>query len=1010
MKKKIWITSILATLCITAAVGGVALAKQEPIVTYAAEWQVGEIEKSYLYGASFEVPDAEVVINGKTVKAAATVTYPDGLTTTADNVQLNQAGVYTVTYRAVVDGTHYVEHKEFSVVNRSYLVQDEKSSATYGKYTQYDANSEGLLVRLAPDDTLTFSQLIDFDELKPTDKIIEFFITPDARGAYDFKRLIITLTDPTDASKYLRYEVSRYTAEDRGVNTSYVTAGGDGQNQVGCENGNYRVNALGSPIQFTFIAGMHKNNGWTGEIVERIPDLDKCSITYNHETMEAQVLGKHIGNLNDIEHFGSVWGGLPSGKAILTVHAEEYATATANFCITRVFGVDLKQESFMEGDAPEITVSMAEDEMPQGQVGYGYPIPEATAFDYYSGVCDVKYSVYRDYAGKQPVSVGVVDNVFTPTVAGWHTIVYTATDALGNEETVERNVYVSSDLGDIDITLPQEPVTEARLGEWVPVALATYTGDCGIADMKITVTNGNETKEITDGFLPEIAGEWKVTYTVTDYIGRSATASYTVNATAHDDYILLDDVVLPQIYVSDSEYKLPEIYAKSYSTGKAEEVLCDVVVTDKNGAKTYKAGETFVPSVEENGDKVTVSYQYNGEELATKEVPAVLVMGTGKIIAQNYLYGEDVTTALKDENDEFYKNGVAVFAKEDSEVCGWTFATPQLIDNFNVLFQGIEGRANFNGLKLTLTDSLNAKEEICVTLTVKKEVTTMTVGEMSAEVSGVSLTGSDQYTISYSEGKFTVGSISLTADKTTSGEAFTGFSSNLAYVKVEMLKAKKDAGYLVLAVCGANLSRRNLDTFAPNFKILGDFGGNQSLNTVYEIYPAIANDVFAPNTALSLTVLAPDGSVVTDNNGLKLENVATNQSYFITLSQYGQYQAVYTVEEEDWVVKNALLLQESVFVIDEAAPQLKFINATQTTAKVGDVIVIPDFVFQDNITANENIRVVRGVFNPYGRLSYFKENENAIKCSYAGEYTFIVLVMDEFGNAVSVQHTVTVTE
>ena len=88
---------------------------------------------------------------------------------------------------------------------------------------------------------------------------------------------------------------------------------------------------------------------------------------------------------------------------------------------------------------------------------------------------------------------------------------------------------------------------------------------------------------------------------------------------------------------------------------------------------------------------------------------------------------------------------------------------------------------------------------------------------------------------------------------------------------------------------------------------------------------------------------------------------------------------------------------------------MKFVNATQTTAKVGEIITMPKYIFQDNITANENITIVSSVINPYGRVYYFGAGQNAIKCLYAGEYRFIVMVMDEQGNMAYATHTVTVT-
>ena len=168
------------------------------------------------------MPAASVEVNGVTVAATASVTYPNGLTVTGENVKLNQAGIYTVTYRAVVDGTHCVEQKTFSVEDKAYFVQSEESSVEYGKYTAFGSNTTGLKVRLARGDSLTFSKLMDFDKLKSTDSIFELFVTPNARGIYDFSRLIVMLSDPTDSSKYLRIQLRKYGSDTNGLSISYV--------------------------------------------------------------------------------------------------------------------------------------------------------------------------------------------------------------------------------------------------------------------------------------------------------------------------------------------------------------------------------------------------------------------------------------------------------------------------------------------------------------------------------------------------------------------------------------------------------------------------------------------------------------------------------------------------------------------------------------------------------------------------------------------------------------------
>ncbi len=1018
MKKKLWITSLLAALSISAAAGGIALANQQQDVidTEAAEiWTGGDIQQGDCsFGSWFDVPTAEVEVKGQKVAATATVTYPDGTTVVGDKIALNQPGIYTITYRAQVGTTHCVEEKTFLVGNKGYTFQNEKSSAEYGKYTQFGANSTGLKVRMAANDTMTFSQLIDVESLTGTENIIDLFVTPNTRAAYDFSKLVIRLTDALDPSVYMQFQLRRYTAEDRAFNYGYVDVTFANQPWVGYENGVHRQNGWGTPIEFTFSAAMNKE-GWTGEAVDREPDARTCKISFNPLTAEAKASNAHIANLNDPEWFETLWTGWPSGKARLTLTAEDVVSETANFCIKEIFGVDLTKETFAETDAPAIDVAMSEDEMPKGEVNREYAIPAASAYDLYSGACEAKVNVYRDYATSQPINVSVLNGKFKPTNSGWHTIEYTAKDALGNVGKEIRNVYVAEKLDDIVVTLPEDKITEAKLGDWIELTPATYTGGCGLADMVTTVTNGEETYELTEGgFRPEKTGKYIVKYTVTDYIGIVGTAQYEVNATPGTGYITLDTITLPKVFLSGCTYVLPELNAISYATGAPVKTLCDVdVVVDGQKVGTYKAGQSFVPSVTENGKIVKLVYKCGDSILEEREIPTIIAKsGEAKkpIYGENYLYGEGFHTSFKDENGKNYSQGIEVVADADAELCGWTFATQQLVNNVVLEFEGIADKTTFESLIITLIDAQNEDNAISIELKVKPNVTPIIVGDTVFESSNATLVTNKAYKVSYANGKFMYGGFSIAAEKTVNGEEFTGFSSSFAYVRVEMKNAKEGSAYKFRSMNESNISYRQLESFAPSLEILGEFGGNKALNDVLEIFPAIAHDVFAPSVSMTMTVFAPDGSVVTDNSGVKLENVATDKSYFITLSQYGKYEVAYSATEKDWVASNKLDISKAVFVVDKVAPQVAFINATQTTATVGDVLVCPDVAYRDNLTVEENMRVVKGVYNPYGKYTLFQGEENAIKCAYAGEYKFIVMVFDEFGNMTSVTHTVTVEE
>ena len=91
--------------------------------------------------------------------------------------------------------------------------------------------------------------------------------------------------------------------------------------------------------------------------------------------------------------------------------------------------------------------------------------------------------------------------------------------------------------------------------------------------------------------------------------------------------------------------------------------------------------------------------------------------------------------------------------------------------------------------------------------------------------------------------------------------------------------------------------------------------------------------------------------------------------------------------------------QENEFEItydvpDDLPPTIKFTNNGTKTAKVGDVIVMPDFTVSDNLTPSGRILVWKYVINPYGQLVELEGDANSVIARIKGEYTFVVYAQD----------------
>lgn len=1001
-------------------------ANAEEWTSTTAEWQW---EEKYELGSTFTVPSYEVTVGDETVGAISIVTLPDGSTTTKTSLNLTQAGIYTVSYYASKGGKEYSKSVQFEVSYKAYYVTGSGSSVAYGVYTDYEADSpeyssykhDGLLVKLANGDKLEFTHLIDTTALTSSDNLITGFVTPLSFGVADFDKLTFVLTDAENPDIYLQMDINRWTkgsgAGGAGKANGFVSAGGNGQDLVGYENGKgLHVNDnVGTPLATTFVAAHYKNaNGslgayWSGiEVVQVAPSRYPFSLSYDAGLNAVFTASNLVADLDNADYYSNFWSGFPSGKARMSVSASGYQGVTANFCLTGVYGLEgLNSDAFAEEVPPVITVNTEYEKLPAAKVGTAYKVPTATAYDEYSGVCEVETKVWYNYASDKPVSVTVKDGVFVPTRNGYYSIVYTAKDVFGNTATEAHSFFAMTEIPALTVENPANVPTTATLGYPVAVEAPTYAGGTGNISYTVTATDPDgKSYVLTDSFIPDVAGTWTVTYTVADYIDTQASCSFDVEATAGDKPVIDATLVLPKVYLNGVSYNLPMLYADDYSTGRKVSVPCDVKIEYADKTETKKAGEAFVPSVSENGEKIKITYYSGNASLETVEIPVVIVRSGNDVYVKNYIYGENVEVSDKDENGKNFK-GLQIMAKEAGEA-EWTFANPQVAELFSVKLSSIKNKTMYKGMKINLTDVENPEQSATLYIAINSGNVTVTNGSFSADID-VSFSVESIFTISYAEGKFKFDNVNIAIDAYDNGEEFKGFTSNNVYASVCITEAAKGSAYMLLEVSGSATTFRNKDFTAPSFAILGDFGGSYSLGDSYTLAPAIAGDTFAPQTSLMVSVYDAEGNVISDKNGLPLENVDASKAYSITLSNYGLYSIEYVASEIEWL-GNTNEFTNYIYVMDEEAPVITITSEYTRTAKVGDIIVLPTFTVTDNLTEEAKIVIDRFVQNPTGRLVRIPYVSNSVVASYEGTYFFRIMAKDEYGNVATVTLEVIVTK
>lgn len=990
-------------------------------------WSEIAIPDSLVIDDTLEIPSAKVTVDGKTYDSKAKLVYPDKTavikTDDYSSANLGVAGVYTLVYEAKDDeGARYVKEEKFTVADKLFRITDPKSSIKYGHDSLADDGVNGLLVNLTRKDTLSFGKIIDLKDITKETVLLSGFITPSMQGSFDFDRIVFTFTDVYDPDCTLSFQGRRSISPDVHANgISYWMAWGNGQKGSGYEGSNFHHgDEWGTPYTHSFLA-MSTGRGEPLTSYPQPSNTNEFKLKFDPNEVKAYVSDKYVTDLDDpLLHDGeNIWGGFKSGKVKLTVKVYDVVGETANFCLTSVLGYDLTAEnSFAETDAPIITV---EDEdgvldgegnyIPKAVVGGTFPVLGAKAFDEYSGKTDVKAEVYYNYANPNArVTCIIEDGRFKVSNIGKYTVVYTATDLFGNESKLICNITSVSRLPKALAVLanPSSEMLSGVCGTNIPVAEPVAEGGSGKIKISVYAEHGGKSLEVTDGyFIPEEKGEWTVRYVATDITMIPAEATYKVAVSAGDKPIIPDNLPLPEYIVAGHKYEAPEIYATDYSSGTKKQILATLSVTDKNGTKEYKAGETYIPEVNGNGEEITLAVKA-GISSVTKRVKAIVCYEEDLLKIERLFVGEGFETQKTDD-------GLIIKATKNGDV-KWTFANPVAAKNSSVTIAGVKGKDNFETLEVTFVDSVD--KSIAITakiINAKGKNARIQFGDADREIAqGFSLTD-NTFEIGFDGEKVKVGRIAVGVDKTDSGAEFGGFPSKKVYITVKVTSAAVGAEYNVKKFDNNGLTRLSVDKIKPRIAVDGDYGGMYDVGDVYTISSAIATDTVSPTLKLVVTAKTPSGAIVKDENGTEISGVTADKAYRFRITESGQYKVEYSTRDE---AGNPSPLNYGINILDKVAPTIKLAKAVKT-AKVGDKITLPEAVITDDVTPSDKIIVYRTVRCPDGRLNVIGNSEdniggNAMKTTYiytfgyAGEYKFMILAMDEAGNQTLAEFTVTV--
>ena len=976
---------LIASMCV-AAMGAVIVPVTGTIRSGKAEdtltWDAIELASDYLRGDTITIPERDLSINGNAYDSVIKLTYPNGVTTAVASGEFNlvQPGQYTLIYEAKDENYKtYKDETTFLVSDQLWSVSNPKSTIEYGTV----GSSSGLLVKLAKNDTLSFNKIIDLADLESTDTLVRGFVNPAIGGTYEFDKIVMTLTDATDPTQVLTIRGTRSTTNNQRF-VAYWTSAGPGQTLGGWDaNANNRAGGFSTTapdgIRGTAVTNtsFYSENGtYSSQYVNGCTSwsvtADKCPfvISYDKHDVKTFVNGSWVADLDNVEYYTTepLWKGFPSNKVFLSVQAQDCAGEEANFCITNVFGYDLTAENvFAEKDPPEITIDVDEKYLsyendtytmkPLAVVGGNYPVPVATAYDAYAGDLKVETKVYHNYSSEtNRIERSIKNNTFYVNKTGTYTIVYKATDRMGN--TAEIFYWINA-VKELDNPLAIE-VDEASAkangvcGEKIAVADHSVDGGSGDVNVTITATCGDLSLDASNGyFIPEQAGEWTLNYVAKDFAGIEVSKSYTVTVDWGTKPVFVNEPILPKYIISNIEYVVPTVVAYDYSTQTKVECVADMILKDSTGEKTYKAGEKFKPVATEEDSTITLTFVANGAEYS-KEMSALMPIeekGNGR----NAFY---VDKMFIPENLALERTSNGLFAEVvEAGNASWEFANPVVAENASVIVKGVQGYSHFSEMRVTFTDSVDGN--IAVTMVLEDQengFANVNFGDLNREMNkGFNLGKNDNgedidmMTFSYSLGKFYVDQLSSNVSVDDNGKAFNGFPSGRVYISMEVVDAQQGAQYLIKQLDNHIMNKGTVDRTAPRVAVIGEYGGMYNKNDIYHLSPALASDTLYADISPLVSVRTPSGEIAKDVNGLALDNVPADKTYDIKLTEYGQYRVEYIAEDSF----STGSIAHTINVFDKKAPKLTIVGDWSATAKKGETIVLPEVTKNGIITISE---------------------------------------------------------
>lgn len=871
------------------------------------------------------------------------------------------------------------------------------------KLDDQDCAVNGAIVRLASGDVLKYNKAIDLTGKTADDLLARIVITPDSIGTMDFSNIYVELTDVYDETNVVSIWVSgvgeswgrAYTLVKAGENQLY--SGWDHNQNI------LAVGEYGYPFALSFAGDVNSSNfiAWPGLTIADNSlafTFDYANRAIYHRERKSSLTSALVTDLDDPDERSELWGGFTTGECFLSIRCDSYYGATANFVVSEVAGEKVTSDMSFEKTAPDVTVDFGEyteSNLPVGVKGEAYPLFKGTAMSPYYSDLTVNVKAYLITSnGKKTATVE--NGKLIPDAAGEYSIEYSVTDENGKTGTKSYKIIVAETATAITSEIGEKQ-TEAIAGHYVTLPEVTVGGGSGNKKVSYSIVCGGKNVE-TKGktFFANRGGEYEVTVTVTDYIGKTKTDVYTVVVADGTKPVFTESVLLPKYFISGEKYSLPALAAKNFTDGSGSAIAAKITYVDSDGEKTARNGNEITPKVNSNGDVVRVIYTatLNGvSESVEYSVPVVKIFtDAGKVNHANLIYTEGfnkVTIPAK---------GIRLDFSSDTY---FDYVNPAVANGLNVKFGGVTGFTNYSEFTITLADYANADERVVLHYRPSVDGVKFFINDDETHALKILklFNGDNTFNLTLDNISYTVQYGTQNTQKANiktyeNGTEFKGFSSGMVYVTFSFENVNSDSAFMISAINGKNKFSSDTDTLKPKIGVFAERGGDRSINSEIEVPKAVATDVVDGAVKVLFTVYAPDGSVCYDIDGVYLNNVPADEKHVVKYDEYGKYEIHYTAadrfgntEETSYIVR----------IVDEIPPIMTVNGSINAKVKVGDRIKLPSVTVDDNY--DEEITVYVCCVTDTGNI--IDVSGGIFVPIREGKYTIRYYCFDKAGNYVS---------